>query len=381
MPLHDYNLANQTPASYRTDHNNLNLAIAGCNASSSGITTTFSHLLYADVSSSGWMRQRNAADSTFNYLYLLGAAGGLATYAGNPSTNHAAKFQGQQLYDTSNNLVYYATLAGTSSQATWSSIASSSAYSNTAFPKSYIHGLTPLYATAATFTVSAGGCRDSGDAANIAISTAYTVDITVSGAGGLSTSETESTSGAWYFCFAIRKSGDGTVNFILTASSSGAVLPTGYDQTRLLPFAIRNTTQADFLPWVVGEGWPTKPLILWAVSLPNVSATVGPTNVLDGGTASTATTVSCASYQPTISRLVQVKWGKTSASTAAVACHLYGTGTAGANFIYSGFNRSPDDPEDIVAIPTNSSQQIQYAHNSAGPISDIAVSGYYVTEL
>lgn len=372
-PLHDYNLANQTPASYRTDHNNLNLAIAGNNASSSGITTTFSHMWYADVSSSGWMRQRNAADSTHNYLYFLGAAGGLCTYAGNPSTNHIGRFVGQEVYDTSNNVRYYCTLAGTSSQATWSAIASSSAYNTTTLPKNYMQGLVPKYATSNTLTISSGVCRDDSDAANISFTSQYTVDITVSGAGGLSTSETESTSGAWYYCFAIYKTTDGTVNFMLTNSSSGPVFPSGYDKKRLLPFAIRNTTQANFLPWAVAGGWPSRPTIQYQVqvsySTVGPSNTAGITSILANSTQTSFTAASCTSYVPPISRMA----------------NFHGIGPTG-NFARirttgdtNDYGIAASQAFNICNFPTSTAQSIDYLVTGGGVYLD--VTAYTVTEL
>lgn len=306
MPLHDYNLANQTPASYRTDHNNLNLAIAGCNASSSGITTTFAHMLYADVSSSGWMRQRNAADSTFNYIFPLGVPGGLFTYAGNPSTNHAAKYQGQPLYDTSNNVMYFASLSGTSSQATWKAIASSSAYEAGGFPDHYMAGPAPKWASVATLTIPGGfRCRDAGDAADIEFSTNYTIDITVSGAGGLSTDLTEAAD-TWYYLFAIRKSTDGTINGILTTATSAPTLPSGYTQYRMLPFAVRNSSSSNFLRFIVEDGWPGRPKISYNLPMTywnGAAVTAGETNVVDNGSATSYTTFSSTSFVPANSRV------------------------------------------------------------------------------
>lgn len=375
-PTHDYDLANQTPASYRTDHNSLNLAIAGCNASSSGITTTFAHMLFADVSSSGWMRQRNAADSTFNYIHPLGVPGGIFTYAGSPQGNHACKYQGQPIYDTSNNAYYLGTTVGTSSQATWAAVQFSSSI-NTGFPKGFMQGLVPKYASANTFTIAAGGCRDSGDAANIAISTAYTMDITVSGAGGLSTSETESTSGSWYYCFAMRKSTDGTVNFILTASSSGAVLPSGYDQTRMLPFAIRNSTQANFIPWYVIEGWPYRPKINYRVRFAEMGAsTVGPTNVLDGGNSTSYTTLSLANYVPPIARVAEIRHGHTGGS-GTIQLYIRKSGSTEDEYIY--VTTSIADASDNVVLETSTNQVVEYKMNTGS--ADMAIYGYVVTEL
>jgi len=375
MSLHDYNLANQTPASYRTDHNNLNLAIASCNASSSGITTTFGHMLYADVSSSGWMRQRNAADSTFNYLWLLGAPGGIATYAGNPSTNHAAKHQGQHLYDTTNNVMYYATLAASSSQATWSMIASSSAYGTQNAPALYMAGKPPVY-NSATQVIIPGGfrCRDIGNNADIAFSSNYTIDITVSGAGGLSTDLTEASS-TFYYLWAIRKSTDGTVNGILTTATSAPTLPSGYDQYRMLPLAIRNSSAGDFINFEVGAGWPYRPWIYYSVDFPAYNATVGPTNVLDGGSASTYTDVSLTRYVPVaISTNVEVKTGSYASGTHTFSIREDGQ-SYGVHFITAAAN---EYQEHFVNLRHSTAGIVEYQNNGTSPLTDIAVRGYLV---
>jgi hypothetical protein len=374
-PLHDYNLANQTPASYRTDHNNLNLAIAGLNASSSGITTTYANMLYADVSSSGWIRQRNTADSTFNYIYKTDAAGGICTYPGNPSTNHIGRFVGQWVYDTSNNIYYFNTLAGTSSQATWSAIASSSAYAASGFPDGYMDG-PPVKYNSVTQVIIPGGfkCRDQGNAADISFSTAYTIDITVSGAGGLSTDLTEASS-TFYYLYAIRKSGDGTINGILTTATSAPTLPSGYDQYRMLPLAVRNSTAGDFLNFEVGPGWPERPWIYYNIGFGAYGASAGPTNVLDGGTASTYAAVSLTQYVPvSISTAVSLKVGSYASGTHTVS--IKETGISYSKDFATGVSSQVIDL--FFETRHSTAGSIDYKNNGSSPAVDITVHGYLV---
>ena len=374
MPQHDYNLANQTPASYRTDHNNLNLAVAGCNASSSGITTSFAHMLFADVSSSGWMRQRNAADSTFNYLWPLGVPGGIFTYAGNPSTNHAAKYQGQPLYDTSNNALYVATLAGTSSQATWSQVQFTSSLT-AGFPSGYMAGPPPKYNSASQIIIQGGfKCRDDGNAADISFSTAYTIDLTVSGAGGLSTDLTEAAN-TWYYLFAIRKSTDGTINGILTTATSGPTMPSGYDQKRMLPIGIRNSSVSDILDFTVAEGWPGRPMIKYQAGVTystGAGVNVGGCNVLNGGTTNSFADVSCTSYIPPISRYGVLSMYVNAAGAASIR-------TKGS----TNFGWTLEGPADGIPMPlqTDTGQTIQYQRTRSTPTLYIDVMGYVVTEM
>ena len=260
MPLHDYNLANQTPASYRTDHNNLNQSIATNNYSSSGITTTFQTMWYANASSSeGTMQLRNTGDSAFHTLFLLDSTGGLARNSGDPNGSVVGRWTGQKCYDTSNDAEYTCTTVGSSSEAGWSQVAFSS-NTTVGLPAGYIGGPPPVWLGAATIQLPGGfRCRDDSDSADISFSTAHNVVITNSGAGGLSSDLTEAAD-TWYHLFAIRKSGDGTVNGILTNSSSGPVLPSGYDQKAYTRCSVRNSSDSDFLEIYSGPGWPLRPL-------------------------------------------------------------------------------------------------------------------------
>lgn len=374
MALHDYNLANQTPASYRTDHNNLSQAIATNNYSSSGITTTFQTAWFADASSNGWMRLRNTADSTHHHLFLLDKDGGLDTHAGNPSTNKQAKYQGQPLYDTTNNLLYYATLAGTSSQATWSQLVTSTQTSN-AWPTRY-RGGPPIKWNSVSQVVIPGGLRwrDEADSVNIGFSSNFTVDITVAGAGGLSTDLTEA-SNTWYYLFAIYKSTDGTVNGILTDSSSGPVYPSGYDKKALI-FTVYNSTGSDFLKFHVASGWPWRPEVRWATLMAGYGETVGITNVLDGGTASTFTDVDCSKFTSPLSRTAILKVDMRGRSLA-----LRPDGYSTDDYYRRFHTETSPMVEDSLMIELSSSRVIEYKSTDAVTGVDIAVLGYVMTEF
>lgn len=66
--------------------------------------------------------------------------------------------------------------------------------------------------------------------------------ITSSGAGGL---DTGSEANVWYYIWIIRKSSDGTVAALLSASASAPTMPAGYDQKALVS-AVHNT-EGDFV--------------------------------------------------------------------------------------------------------------------------------------
>lgn len=64
MSQHDYALANAAGAAFRTDANNALLAIVSQNSGASEPSTTFAYQWWADTTS-GWLKQRNAANSAW----------------------------------------------------------------------------------------------------------------------------------------------------------------------------------------------------------------------------------------------------------------------------------------------------------------------------
>ena len=75
MATHDYDLANQSGAAFRTDLNNALSAIATNNSNSSDPSTTFASQYFADTSAS-IMKLRNTSNNGFVNLFTL--AGGPA---------------------------------------------------------------------------------------------------------------------------------------------------------------------------------------------------------------------------------------------------------------------------------------------------------------
>lgn len=73
MSQHDYNLANAAGASFRADANDALGAIATNNSGATAPATTFAYQWWADTSS-GWLKQRNAANSAWIERFPLAAA-------------------------------------------------------------------------------------------------------------------------------------------------------------------------------------------------------------------------------------------------------------------------------------------------------------------
>ena len=70
MATHDYNIANQSGAAFRTDLNNALSAIATNNSNSSAPSTTFASQFFADTTAS-MMKLRNTANDAYVNLFTL----------------------------------------------------------------------------------------------------------------------------------------------------------------------------------------------------------------------------------------------------------------------------------------------------------------------
>lgn len=85
MSQHDYSIENSDGASFRANLNAVLAAILSLNSGSGAPTTTAPHMLWADTST-GYLKQRNAADTAWVTLFALGApptpTGVQAPYAG-----------------------------------------------------------------------------------------------------------------------------------------------------------------------------------------------------------------------------------------------------------------------------------------------------------
>lgn len=81
MATHDYNIANQAAASFRSDLNNALLAIVTQNSSATAPTSTFADMLWYD-SANNQIKKRNEADSAWITLGTVNEGAGTFTATG-----------------------------------------------------------------------------------------------------------------------------------------------------------------------------------------------------------------------------------------------------------------------------------------------------------
>lgn len=224
----------------------------------------------------------------------------------------------------------------------------------------------PIYASASTLTV--GGS---------------TVNIATAGALGLEAGSAAEGTSHWVYLYECK--GSSGTTYVLSRTNeqaSGTITaPTGYTTSkRQFRFAIRNDSSGNFIPWIVGEGWPHRPYIklLTAASHWNGSSygNASITNVLANGTATSDTAVPLASYAPPFSKLV----------------HLHGlVGTGTGQFVFKPTGGSnyeaalagwTQPATGAVEVSTNASQSIDYkrAAGSSGELW-LDVLGFTVTEF
>lgn len=97
MAQHDYSLANQSGASFRSDLNDALAAIVSQNSGATAPTTTYAYQLWADVTT-GLLKIRNAANSAWITIGTLATANlGLATTA-------APTFTGEVVFNSTSSL-------------------------------------------------------------------------------------------------------------------------------------------------------------------------------------------------------------------------------------------------------------------------------------
>jgi hypothetical protein len=179
-----------------------------------------------------------------------------------------------------------------------------------------VGGITPVenlivkYVTAATIDIDADAVVlfDSGGASQRFESMNETLDITASGANGLDTGG--EAADTWYHIWAIGKS-DGTLDGLLSASSSAPTLPSGYTYKGYIG-AARNNSSSNFISFLQID------------STVNIAVQV----VLDDGSATSYTAVSLTAAIPPNAREVWLQpLIRSSSGTNAVTLNVASAGS------------------------------------------------------
>jgi hypothetical protein len=223
-------------------------------------------------------------------------------------------------------------------------------------PRSYINGLGLGFRSLHEVTIEAGIARANRDSFSILVAAPLTVDIVLSGAGGLDVGV--EAADTWYFVYVI---GDSTgVNpavGLLSLSSVAPTLPPGYDRFRRVG-TVRNNGTSDFVDFVQQAAADLRSY--------HYLALLDGRQILVAGAAIVRTNVSAASFVPPTSR-----FGRFQCRT---------NGTSGANFFAGTAGRVirslPVLTQFNDVVPLDATQQIAYQNAIAGGATDIWVTGF-----
>ena len=116
MATHDYNLANQDGASFRSDLNNALAAIVSNNSSSTAPATTFAHQIWVDTSANV-IKQRNAANDAWIELWRIDGGFNAKTFSSNVTLNAQSDLRFAD--SDSSNWVAFQAPATVASNVTW----------------------------------------------------------------------------------------------------------------------------------------------------------------------------------------------------------------------------------------------------------------------
>ena len=149
------------------------------------------------------------------------------------------------------------------------------------------------YASASTITITADELvvMDTSNNKASIYSVSETLDITASGASGLDTGA--EAANTIYYAWIIRKSSDGTVNGLLSLSSTAPTMPSGYDQKALVSCVGNNNSsnfisftqtgkKYNFTTWAVMKTGYSTPNVLEAVDMTPANLSTNPGFVPSG---------------------------------------------------------------------------------------------------
>lgn len=250
----------------------------------------------------------------------------------------------------------------------------------TPYPTAYFGGPPPRWTSVSSVTIPAGfRCRDSADGFNIDFPADTVVAVTTAGANGLDTG-TEA-SDKWLYLYALADSTGanapcGLLSEANEANGDTITMPPGFDKKRQTPIAIRNNAAGDFLHFVVGEGWPARPVIRYNEPFSEgQTPTTGATNVLNAGTQTSYTSVSLEKFVPPISKIASVS-GYSSNYRAWIrrAGETHVGRMVGTSISTGAIYFSPQ------ILPTDDSQAIEYKAASGSTLY-LDVDGYIPTEV
>jgi hypothetical protein len=179
----------------------------------------------------------------------------------------------------------------------------------------------------------------------------------------------------WYHLYAV---GNGTTgNFLLSTRNTAASetlsdLPSGYTRQRQLAISVRTDASGNLLPFMIAQGWPFNPLVVYGVEAYNILS----------GSATSFTVAGTGNYVPPTSRLALVEFGILAAGSVfnqAAIRQAGSTGsgrTLGVSANIAGVNQRL---QQLVWL--NAQGQFEYSVTNAATVLDAILTGFVITEV
>lgn len=184
----------------------------------------------------------------------------------------------------------------------------------------------------------------------------------------------------WYYVYEVDNgSAPGMIlstRSILKLGHTLVDLPSGYTRYYQQRYNKRTDGSSNIIQDFVFDGWPFNPRIHYLVLMPQYGATVGPTNILDGGTNSNgygsyADLTKCADFTPPNAQRTILK---VDGFGNSFSIYLKPKGFSGDYIIRTSFGTN-DGIKENVELPTDANQLVQFKTTSGDGV-DIAVFGY-----
>jgi len=368
----DYTINSNEPiVNTRTDIMAFAQAILTQNSGNTAPVVKYEGMFWADTTTN-LLKQWH--DPNWLIISELNKVGNLSVNAGNPNGAVTGLYEGQLLFDTSNNIPWYYSGSGTS----W--LTANGTLSSFNLPANY-HDVRINYTDANTITVLADSrVRSSDDTTDIIFSANRTCVLNASGANGLDTGS--EASNTWYYLYAIYNPTTltsallfSTVNETVTGSIT---LPSGFTKKRQLRFAVRNNASSNIIPF---RYYPREDLTLF-----RDYETTTTYQILTTGASTTFATVASSSLIPEISRRGALL-ARINGNSAVVGRGLYlretGSGLTTGKYYPATASAYGAASFSDYNVQLNSSQQFDYKVDSGGAScsADLFVMGFYNTEV
>jgi hypothetical protein len=249
----------------------------------------------------------------------------------------------------------------------------------------YVRGLELAYENASSVRIAPGSAISADGALHITVTSSSAVTITASGAGGLDTGA-EAPRTIYYVYVIADSTAARPAAGLLSVRASAPVLPAGYDTSRRIGFVV-NGANGDFLRFHQAWAGSTRRY--------HYAEDERQTRVLDNGSATAFTAVSCRAFVPSTARMVTLQAlftnndglsGAFLARLMALAFNgvssdrralLRTAGDTHGGFLYriqSG-SRSDDGLSAPIEIPCSASQAIEYVVSDGAARLTLAVVG------